>query len=416
MKIIDCIKRMFQSDSVENAVSGFEIDLYNDIDGIDKEKWNNLANQQNKFLCTEYIEAYMQAHEIDHDYWFAHYVKDGKLLGIGWFMTFSFYGKYLFRYVKTSKEDKSSGFVDGFKKLFNRGLEDNTWKLLVNGNPFVTGEQGFAFENAVERSTSFELVLATFQLIKEQLEGKMKIDLTLIKDFPECDELALLKRAKMHPMQVQPNMLFPIKEEWTDFLKYMDDLRAKYRVRARKVFSNTEHIIRKELGLDEVEQNSIRLNELYRKVESKAPFIFVSLDDSYIVRLKRSYGDKFKIFAYYLNDNIVAFQSCLFVNQHMEAHVVGFDNSQENTKSLYNKMLFDYVNEGIINNCNFISFGRTALEIKSTIGAEPVELFIYMRAHKPLINRVMGSFLSIGKTNPWQQRQPFKKETETANV
>ena len=401
---------MFRSGSADSAVTGFEIDLYHNMEGLDTDAWNALAVDQHKFLHTEYLQAYMQSHEVDHDYWFAQFMKDGELKGIGWFMTFSFYGKYLFRYVKTNKEEKSSSWVAGFKKLFNKGLEDNSWKLLVNGNPFVTGEQGYAFKDEITRGTSFELILATLQLIKEQLEGKMKIDLTLIKDFPECEELELFRKAKMHPMQVQPNMLFPIKPNWTEFKSYTDELRAKYRVRARKVFSNTEHIERRELNLDEVEQHNERLDELYRKVESKAPFIFVSLAGSYVLKLKRSFGDRFKVFAYFIDEQIVAFQTCLFVNGHMEAHVVGFDNAQENTKSLYNKMLFDFVNEGIINNCTFISFGRTALEIKSTIGAVPEDLYLYMKAHKPLINRVMGSFLSIGKANPWQQRQPFKKE------
>ena len=152
------------------------------------------------------------------------------------------------------------------------------------------------------------------------------------------------------------------------------------------------------------------------KLNQRHHLYLFRLDDTYILKMKQQFQDQFKVFAYYSDGKIVSFQTALFVNDHMEAHVVGFDNEQENTKSLYNKMLFDYVNEAIVNKCDFISFGRTALEIKSTIGAEPVELFLYLKSHKPIINRVMGSFLSIGKTNEWQQRSPFKKQETIATA
>ena len=158
------------------------------------------------------MKGYMFAHQRDHDYWFAEYMKDGKLQGIGWFMAFSFYGSNLFRYVKTNKEEKSSGFISGFKKLFNKGVEDMSWKLLVNGNPFVTGEQGYAFIDRVGRNTVYQLVLGTLDLIKEQTESKLRIDATLLKDFPDTDELDNFKKARLHPMQVQPNMILPIKK------------------------------------------------------------------------------------------------------------------------------------------------------------------------------------------------------------
>ena len=51
MKFIDCIRRMFKSDQRDaGTVSGFEICLYNDLEGINTESWNHLATEQRKFL------------------------------------------------------------------------------------------------------------------------------------------------------------------------------------------------------------------------------------------------------------------------------------------------------------------------------------------------------------------------------
>ena len=56
-----------------------------------------------------------------------------------------------------------------------------------------------------------------------------------------------------------------------------------------------------------------------------------------------------------------------------------------------------------------IIFGRTALEIKSTIGAEPVEIFGLIKHNNLLINQFIESiFNSLNPTIKWIQRKPFK--------
>ncbi|MNY41463.1 hypothetical protein D3C86_1762760 [compost metagenome] len=72
-------------------------------------------------------------------------------------------------------------------------------------------------------------------------------------------------------------------------------------------------------------------------------------------------------------------------------------------------MLFDMTEFGISNQFKRIVFGRTALEIKSTIGAEPVEIFGLIKHNNKAINPFMEKiFTSLNPKVEWIQRKPFK--------
>jgi len=73
-------------------------------------------------------------------------------------------------------------------------------------------------------------------------------------------------------------------------------------------------------------------------------------------------------------------------------------------------MLYDYVKIGIERKLGFINFGRTAGEIKSTLGAVPEELTCYVRHKKSVANFLFKPFIRKIKPSVFEQRFPFKKE------
>lgn len=74
-------------------------------------------------------------------------------------------------------------------------------------------------------------------------------------------------------------------------------------------------------------------------------------------------------------------------------------------------MLLDMVEFGIRQRFKRIIFGRTALEIKSTVGAAPVEIVGLIRHTHPVINLFMEKvFSSVSPKADWIQRNPFKKD------
>ena len=63
---------------------------------------------------------------------------------------------------------------------------------------------------------------------------------------------------------------------------------------------------------------------------------------------------------------------------------------------------------GIDKNIMILNFGRTASEIKSSVGAIPQDLTIYFRHKKRITNRILHLFLQRVQPTGFQQKFPFK--------
>jgi predicted transcriptional regulator len=70
--------------------------------------------------------------------------------------------------------------------------------------------------------------------------------------------------------------------------------------------------------------------------------------------------------------------------------------------------LYDYIQIAIEKNLKTINFGRTASEIKSSVGATPQDLTVYLRHKKSITNRILKLFLQRVQPTAFQQKFPFK--------
>ena len=117
----------------------------------------------------------------------------------------------------------------------------------------------------------------------------------------------------------------------------------------------------------------------------------------------------FKVFGYYLNEKLIGFYTLILNNKDIDTYFLGYDKELQKEKQIYLNMLLNMVEFGINEKFNRIIFGRTALEIKSTIGAQPVEIFGLIKHNNLLINRFIEKiFKSLNPAVEWVQRKPFK--------
>ena len=93
----------------------------------------------------------------------------------------------------------------------------------------------------------------------------------------------------------------------------------------------------------------------------------------------------------------------------METYFLGYDDAIQRDKMLYLNMLYDMIGYSIKKQFKQIVFARTALEIKSSVGAKPVEMTAFMKHENPFINKFMKYFINYfePKTS-WHERNPFK--------
>jgi hypothetical protein len=67
------------------------------------------------------------------------------------------------------------------------------------------------------------------------------------------------------------------------------------------------------------------------------------------------------------------------------------------------------VREGIESGAHEIVFARTALEIKSSVGAVPQQLNCYVKHQNSILNRFTNTAMDYLKPEEaWVQRHPFK--------
>ena len=128
--------------------------------------------------------------------------------------------------------------------------------------------------------------------------------------------------------------------------------------------------------------------------------------------MKNTLNYHFKFIAYYYNTKLVGFRTTYILKEAIEAHFIGLDYEVNKEVEIYQNILYDYIKEAITQNAKQLYLGRTASEIKSTVGAKAYELKCYIRHRNPLSNRIIKPFVDYLQPTEWIPRNPFKEEKE----
>jgi hypothetical protein len=150
------------------------------------------------------------------------------------------------------------------------------------------------------------------------------------------------------------------------------------------------------------------MTALYEKVASRAGFNLGEFNLETYKDLKEKFGDDYILKTYWLENEIVGFMSGIINNKSLDAHFVGIDYQLNRSHSIYQRMLYNYIEIAINKKLKIINFGRTASEIKSAVGAVPQDLTMYLRHKKRITNKILKLFLQRVQPTPFQQKFPFK--------
>lgn len=288
--------------------------------------------------------------------------------------------------------------------------ETGAQRLLINGNGLVTGEHGFSVaEGADPKAAIHGLADATYRIRRaEKLHGQ--IASVLVKDFNDssrghADELI---RFGYHAFEVDPNMAVELPSSWTKFDDYLAAMSAKYRRKVKDARKKAKKLQIRRLTAAEIESHADRLYALYRSVHDKAKFRLANPGPRYFPELSAALGDDLLVRGYWLDDALVGCSIGLASPNGLEAHLVGLDYDHNVEHGVYQNALYDFIEDGLARRLPRIAMGRTALEIKSSIGATPTPVVCYLRHANPLGNRLMAPLIAQIEPEPWTPRSPFK--------
>lgn len=306
----------------------------------------------------------------------------------------------------TSESDLFCRLHHSLKSIVVNLVEFNT---LIGGNLLLSGPYGFYLENGYQEKSGL-----IYQHIIEEMQGWLRsqgIDtsIILIKDFFTSDQP--LQNSIYHPFELEPNMILELMPGWVTFEDYLGDLHSKYRIRARRAIKMGSSIVRKEFTLEEIQQQQKHLFGLYKQTATNAEFNLVDLHPDYFVQLKNNLNEKFHLYTYCKSGQILAFFTIIEDGDQDEAHFLGIDEGLNKEYQLYLNILFDLIRSAIQRGQKRIRFSRTALEIKSSIGAVPHSLTCYIK-HRKVINNTFVPYLLdfLNPSHDWVPRHPFKLE------
>jgi hypothetical protein len=289
-------------------------------------------------------------------------------------------------------------------------LENKELNLLICGNLFACGENGFAHSNAITKETTLEIVLEAISEMYQDKEGDMKISFALFKEFwPNSFEYSgQLKNEHFKEFSIDVNMVLAINPNWGGFEGYLATMNTKYRTRAKNVLKKSKHIQSRDFSEREIETQLPEIKRLYEEVLLRVDYNLGVLNASTFLYLKGELKEKFVFTGYFLEDQFIGFSTAFLFNGIVDANFIGVDYAFNKEYKLYQRMLYDYVDLAIKNKSSELRLGRTAETIKSGVGAKPVSMKLYTRHRNCISTKLMQPVITSIKPNPYEIRKPFK--------
>lgn len=285
-------------------------------------------------------------------------------------------------------------------------------KVLIIGNNMLTGQNGFSFNKKIP----VEQITLLLKKASDELENGfkkkgIKIHLTIFKDYAVSD-IKKFDRTyynSFYRFSTQPNMIFEIRESWQVFDDYLACKSKKYRDQYKRARKRAEGISKRKLSLEDIKKYNTRIHQLYMNVAKNAPFNTFYLPENHFETFKKTLKDQFLFYGYFLDEELIGFNTLIKNGKDIDTYFLGYDENCQREKMLYLNMLYDMIGYSINKKYSSIIFARTALEIKSSVGAKAMEMFGLMKHSNPFINLFIAkAFRFFEPKLEWQERNPFK--------
>lgn len=288
-------------------------------------------------------------------------------------------------------------------------------RILNCGLPHVSGNHGVFL---LAESDQKRIVSALFKGIQTYVKQSYKeapIDIFMVKDFPENELHTMNELINMgyYAFNVEPNMVVRIPNTWKSLSDYTAALKTKFRVKTNKALQRSQDLEIEILNSSSIASALEEMTRLFRSVTANASFNLTDFNLASYERLLQVFPEDYFVKTYRFQGKLVGFSSGLFQAQALDAHFVGIDYTYNKSLAIYQRMLYDYIDMAIQRKVVKLNLGRTASEIKSSVGATPEHLTVYIRHKKSITNKFLQLFLHRIQPSEFQQKFPFKKDANS---
>ena len=376
--------------------------IYESFVEIDPLLWGSVVESSNRFLCLDYLAALEESHDIGLELRYVLFMCGEEPIGAAAFQITHF---------TTSGDAYSNPLLKGINSIAKFFRSRHIHNILICGNAIATGEHGFTFKKGIgDKRISLLIVGAMNQIAKVEKRRGRKICAMVAKDFyPNSDGVVdEMSKMRFKKFQVDHNMVMPLLPEWKTFEDYLEAMNTKFRTKAKSALKRSSELKVQEWTPESLMGILPQLELLYDNVYQKADFRLGKLNVNTLPLLIRHLATNFTLKTYSLNDEIIGFMTAMRCGEVLEAHIIGLNYDSNRNYAVYQRMLYDYVELGIQSECKRIVFGRTAAEIKSSIGALPVDLTCGFLHQRWISNALLSLLLQYVKPSEYPHRDPYK--------
>ena len=379
--------------------------IYRNVSELPK-GWNALCSQD-IFLRTGFLKGLESSLPANMSGYYIGIFKGENLVGIVIVQRVQMYADDIFR-------KSSSNILKQFaKQLVSKIVKGNA---LVVGNLMHTGQHGMYYnEKEISQNDYLSQLEKALDDLKLEIRTKFnkKVRIILFKDYFEADSIhentTFFKANNLYKAQVQPNMVFTIPETWKNTEDYISAFNKKYRRRYRTARKKAINLSYRELDAEYLKDQSKAIFSLYETVSDNARVNSFKLQEQHFYQLKVHLKDDFKVIGVFLKEELVGFYTLILNDKTLETYFLGYNKGLQSQYQMYLNMLFNMASFGIENGFKTIVYARTAMEIKSSIGAKPKAMSIYLNHTNSFIaNTVLKGIVKyMNPMRKWEERQPF---------
>ena len=386
----------------KNVTTPLKRNIWYSIDAVPAEDWDHVVTNRNLYLSRAYLSA-LETHMMEHMrlVYSVSYTEDGKAVLAAAFQLVQFIDK---RRAYSKALCKLSYHVT--KKI----ADVFTINVLVCGNVFADGENGFIWSEDLSAENAIDEMEQTILELKENSEIRELSSITLFKEFwPESTSFTeRLLNFRYRGFMIDVNMVLHISEDWKNLDDYLGSMKTKFRTRAKSVFKKSEAIQVRSIDAAQIREHKARIQELFGNVLEKSDFSFGKLNVLAFAAFAESLGEAFTFRGFFLEDQLVGFSTSLLNKGNLEANFVGLDYNYNVGYCIYQRMLYDYVEQALACGAKELQLGRTAEQIKSTIGAIPMNMKLYAKHRSSVPNLLLKPIIRSIAPSEFELRQPFK--------
>jgi hypothetical protein len=392
-------------------VGNYTFTFYESMVEVDKSVWDEVVLTTNFFLRADYLQVIENLHKPQIAHRYAIVFQNKLPVFICCFQVIDFTADVFGGFVESQITDLTSKRLKLFDKYIDKYKDHVIMRLVTCGNNFVSGEHCFTYSPKIKRQEAFFVLDKISNIVSKEEKLRGTISATLIKDFytNQLPKEKILEENKFIEFTVEPNMIIEIPENIGGLDNYIALYSKKYRNRAKSIFKAGGQITKQDLSAQEIKTLEKEIYKLYENVFSK--FKLVKLAENYFYEMKKTFTDIFFVTGYFLENKLVAFDSGYFLpDDTLEAHYIGVNYDINKDHELYQNILYHFIELAIIRKKKHLNLGRTASEIKSTVGAKAHELVCYIKPQNRVSKVVLNPFISFLQPTEWIPRNPFKED------